>query len=410
MISETEGLAIQNLQFAKRHIQDTCGAHFWALDAKDALTDCDSELCPDRIGRYMPDAQKAELRRVCATQRFPYIYRENETVFHILVEDKCGNLYAAGPFCARQLTEGERNEYAKSHGLSIDALRIPTFSASKITEIASVFCYLVSGEGHSLKSINHVNTVLSDLYVQDWIKFRMGTIDDARISIEEERNWLNSFFWESNPDDLEVRQDPGCVYLGKIPGAALKEEEYKAVIAIALVTRGAIYRGLDAAEGLVFADFYFRQLANSSSAVEYHRIQNRALKGIAGMSRYNWKDGENMTLSARCKQYVEQHLTEHLTVDPIANAGGVSKNYWSHLFAKDNGITLTRFIQEKKMDRASELLRFTNMEIDEISASLEYCSQSHFGKIFKEHFGVTPQKYRSRFQNRLHEDTKSRKR
>lgn len=387
------------IAFVKQHIRDICGGHFWQFGANNQLEDYDWEILLDTGITEINGKIIQGCREACVTRCFPYIYPETKNIFHIAVEDRNGRLSIIGPICSGILTEKELEEYAQNHGINKDMLRIPSISASHTTYIASVFCFLITGESHSLAAVTHINNVLGDLYLEGWLKYRMDAMDDEQVSVNDERAWISSYFLGGDNCETHLMDNgQSKVYLGHIPGNRLKEEEYKAVLAIALGARGAINHGMGEQESLVTADYYLQKVAAADSVTEYLQIQKDALSTMGGMLRFNWKDEEEVGLSARCKRYIERHLTEHLTVEGIAEAIGISRNYLSHFFSQDTGMTLSQYIQEKKIDRASEMLRYTNMEIAEIAATLEYCSQSHFGKIFREHIGVTPQKYRARYR------------
>jgi AraC family transcriptional regulator len=69
-------------------------------------------------------------------------------------------------------------------------------------------------------------------------------------------------------------------------------------------------------------------------------------------------------------------------------------------FAKDfkqsTGATPHRYVLERKIDRAKELLRDPNRSVLEASARTGFVDQSHFTKIFRRMVGITPSEYRTR--------------
>ena len=54
----------------------------------------------------------------------------------------------------------------------------------------------------------------------------------------------------------------------------------------------------------------------------------------------------------------------------------------------------TRCVQQEKVAEAKRLLRFTNQELGDIAALLDFSSQSHFQTVFKQVTGETPMAYR----------------
>ena len=60
-------------------------------------------------------------------------------------------------------------------------------------------------------------------------------------------------------------------------------------------------------------------------------------------------------------------------------------------------MTLTDFILTKKSEEAARLLAYTDKNLVAISDYLGFSSQSHLGKLFKEHFGMTPREFRNQY-------------
>jgi YesN/AraC family two-component response regulator len=92
--------------------------------------------------------------------------------------------------------------------------------------------------------------------------------------------------------------------------------------------------------------------------------------------------------------YLHQNYTNPLTRQEIADAVGVSKNYLSEIFRQEVGISpwdcLTRF----RLQKAKELLRNTGDSIISIATRTGFDDPAYFSRVFRSHFGVTPQKYR----------------
>jgi len=54
---------------------------------------------------------------------------------------------------------------------------------------------------------------------------------------------------------------------------------------------------------------------------------------------------------------------------------------------------------KSKVHFSENLLMYSNYSLDEISYYFGFCSQSHFGKIFKKWTNMTPKQFRVRFGN-----------
>ena len=68
--------------------------------------------------------------------------------------------------------------------------------------------------------------------------------------------------------------------------------------------------------------------------------------------------------------------------------------YLSALFHKETGQTLTVFIHKVLIEKAQNLLAYSDYSLGEISTYLNFSSQSYFISIFKRYTGITPGQYR----------------
>lgn len=94
------------------------------------------------------------------------------------------------------------------------------------------------------------------------------------------------------------------------------------------------------------------------------------------------------------KQLVDEHYAQDLSLEGIAEQVYLTPSYVSYLFKKETGQSLIRYITQVRMERAVELLRDTNMKIVDICKKLGYRSSNYFIQSFRQHYGVTPAKFR----------------
>ena len=73
---------------------------------------------------------------------------------------------------------------------------------------------------------------------------------------------------------------------------------------------------------------------------------------------------------------------------------GYNKDYLLRLFRERYGITIKKYINEKKMTMVKRILITTDMSVAKIGASIGFEETELFEKFFKYHEKVTPQRYR----------------
>lgn len=94
--------------------------------------------------------------------------------------------------------------------------------------------------------------------------------------------------------------------------------------------------------------------------------------------------------------YLNEHLSESLTLNEIAEKFYISSYHLSHLFKKYMGMTCIECVHWMRIEKAKELLKNTNMSIKEISEKTGYSNLNNFYMHFKKLTGVTPKVYTNR--------------
>lgn len=93
-------------------------------------------------------------------------------------------------------------------------------------------------------------------------------------------------------------------------------------------------------------------------------------------------------------EYIEDHVEENINLDSIANRCNLSSCYFSKLFKKEVGVNFKTYINNKKIDKAKEMLKNTDIPILNIALDLGFDDCGYFIRVFKKSEGVTPKKYR----------------
>lgn len=99
------------------------------------------------------------------------------------------------------------------------------------------------------------------------------------------------------------------------------------------------------------------------------------------------------------KKYVHSHLKEDLRVMEVSRQLGVNPDYLSHLFRTETGIRYIDYVNQVRIERACERLKFTNDKIYEIGELCGFENTNYFIKVFKKHTGMTPLDYKKSQEN-----------
>lgn len=99
---------------------------------------------------------------------------------------------------------------------------------------------------------------------------------------------------------------------------------------------------------------------------------------------------EWMSIIGNSIQYMEDHITENITVEDIAKGVGVSSFYFQKGFSMLCGYTVSEYIRNRRMALAGNDLLVTDEKIIDIALKYGYDSPDSFTKAFTRFHGVTP--------------------
>ena len=92
--------------------------------------------------------------------------------------------------------------------------------------------------------------------------------------------------------------------------------------------------------------------------------------------------------------FMEEHLTEDISLDEIASHISLSKYYFNRLFSQHIGMTPHRYFNNLRVQRAKRLLMTTYASVEEVAAQCGFDNASNFIRLFKQRTGMTPTAFR----------------
>ncbi|RUS43802.1 response regulator [Cohnella sp. AR92] len=95
------------------------------------------------------------------------------------------------------------------------------------------------------------------------------------------------------------------------------------------------------------------------------------------------------------QKFILSRLSGDLSVQMISDVLHMHPAYLSKLYKLETGENISEYIARMKLEKAVKLLKTSTRKIYEISLEVGYQNPHYFIKLFKKHFGVTPQEYRN---------------
>ena len=100
-------------------------------------------------------------------------------------------------------------------------------------------------------------------------------------------------------------------------------------------------------------------------------------------------------------KYINDNYSQPLTVATLSEHFGISKDYFSHFFSKNIGITFVTYLNAIRIKKASDMLKQQQNTVSEISELCGFSSSHYFNKVFKQEKGMSPSQYRNQFKVKM---------
>lgn len=108
--------------------------------------------------------------------------------------------------------------------------------------------------------------------------------------------------------------------------------------------------------------------------------------------------GEDKNLFPDITDFIGSHYPEKLTLPLLAEKSFYSPKYFSKMFKKCYGVTVSDYIQKKRIDEGARLLKETDETVERISTLVGYPDPVHFFRYFKKYYNMTPAEYKKESQ------------
>lgn len=185
--------------------------------------------------------------------------------------------------------------------------------------------------------------------------------------------------------------------MGKLSDNPLQNLRYHFVVTMALITRYIIHAGMEQEKAYGLSDFYIQKMDKLSSISDIAALHDTMCIDICMQMQVIRKSHVLSKPIVLCLDYIYNNIHSRITIHELAEYLDISESYLSKLFSKEMGLSLSEYILNLKIDKARNLLQYSDYSIVDISQYLSFASQSHFIQVFKKITGTTPHKYRMQY-------------
>lgn len=120
----------------------------------------------------------------------------------------------------------------------------------------------------------------------------------------------------------------------------------------------------------------------------------RSYSSVDTVSENETKQKEYIDTFTQICCYIDEHCSEDISLDDAAKMSGFSKYYFNRLFKRFTSKTYYRYLNQKRIEKAEQMLSSTEMSITDIGAQCGYSSMPSFIRMFKIMHGCTPTQFR----------------
>lgn len=125
----------------------------------------------------------------------------------------------------------------------------------------------------------------------------------------------------------------------------------------------------------------------------FYLLSSQQIAPYEGIQKFSQMEyGDDTFGSVRI--YIEKHLDEKLTIPMLCQRFNLSPTTLKNKFRQTYGQPVHSWILACRLQRAAELLQFTNLKILQVAQTVGYESASQFNVAFRKTYGVSPTQYR----------------
>ena len=139
---------------------------------------------------------------------------------------------------------------------------------------------------------------------------------------------------------------------------------------------------------------YARKIELINSAENGKQLQKEMIRKYCLMVR-NYSMKQYALPVQKVMIHIDSQLSADLSLTAMANMLQINASYLSALFKKETGVTLTEYVNKKRIDHAILLLNSSDAQIQTIAQHCGITDVNYFTKLFKKQVGKTPKEYRA---------------
>ncbi|MDE7312130.1 MAG: AraC family transcriptional regulator [Eubacterium sp.] len=346
---------------------------------------------------YHNETFRLALVHRCDGQKEPVVVSDDFHVYYISL--KWRNIYyMMGPLSTQVMNRTERHRFYRFYGIDEQWEKgLHYHTLMEVLQIAGMFTKIITGQEYTDQQLVDANyhSASGRQEQQEQARFDIKSEDEDiyRHSYQEERRIMEAVKAGNIKEAVRLSKEMD-VNIGRLGESETEHWRNLSIVSAALCARAAIEGGLMPADAYRLSGFYINKCTACKDITQILIYRNHAIEELAKRVREQKEKRHASSYTQRCKDYVYRHYREKIYLDDIADILGISNGYLSRLFKKETGAGLQDFINDVRVEKAANLLVYSEETLAKIAEYVNFPSQSYFGKIFKRKMNMTPRQYR----------------
>ena len=199
--------------------------------------------------------------------------------------------------------------------------------------------------------------------------------------------------WGSEIDILTCHLDPQ--FLGRIAHESIDPDLVELRIVLPPTCDPLVWQIILALQHVLETDpdnsgFYAESMATALAAhlIQHYATRKQTLKEYTGgLPQHKLK---------QAVEYINEHLSENVSLDAISAELGISQYYLCRLFKQSIGITPHAYLIQQRVERSKQLLKAKEGRILDIAIACGFANPSHFARCFRRQIGISPKEFQIR--------------
>ena len=353
-------------------------------------------------------ALRQSLRAGASAQMGPFVLRDDFDAYYTCQQYRDGWLFL-GPMCNSKLDPLRQSAFYRSHCIHPeDVRRLRSFTMRQIKDISVLTAAIVQREvveeadftianAAASAGEDERNRELSESVSAD----EEAREEDAYKHTYREEQQLLQAAREGRTADVIRLSEKLDEDSGRLSSTDIGHWRTLAIVGITLVSRAAIEGGVPPETAYRLSGYYIGKCTNATERAALRHYRNQAIEDLINRVAQIRKKPQGSGYTAKCRDYVQKHFREKIYIEDIAEPMGISAGYLAKLFRKETGLSIQEYVNQVRVERAANLLIYSDKSLPAIADYVHFPTQSYFGKIFKELKGMTPNEYRRK--NQVHE-------